>query len=83
MKETIGAVLKPLADFFFDLVMLVPMEWVRGIFLGLLALLALWVLNLPEQKPETEDGRPLPFWRDLRLTAVGLLALQSVFYIIF
>ena len=72
--------LKPAADGLFALAMAVPMSVVRLIFLGVFALLALWVLILPPQLPE--NGRQEVF-SDLRVFALIVLIVQSLFYIIF
>ena len=81
MRQWLGEALKPVAEWFFNLVMAVPMGVVRGIFIGILVVVALWVLTLHRQVPETEE-KP-PFYKDLRWMALGILALQTVLYLIF
>ena len=53
------------------------------IFLGILAVLAIWALTLPPQRPEPEEGKKVSWLSDLRFFAVGLLLLQSICYLIF
>lgn len=83
MKERLAASLEPLADWLLALVLKVPLPVVRLIFLGVLAVLAVWVLSLPAQRAVDEKGRTKSVLTDLRLMAIGLLLLQSVFYLIF
>lgn len=80
MRESVAAIIKPMADFFLSLVTILPMWSVRIIFLALLALVAIWVFTLPRQLPE---GREKGFFSDLRVMAFGILLLQSLFYIIY
>jgi hypothetical protein len=83
MGDWLAELLKPLAEWIFVLVMSVPLGVVRLIFLGILAALALWAISLPPQRPEPVEGRKPSLLSDLRLFAVGLLLLQSIFYLIF
>ena len=83
MRDWLAQQLKPLADWLLALVLKVPLPAVRLIFLGLLAALAVWALTLPPQRPEGEAGKNSTILSDLRLFAVGLLLLQSIFYLIF
>ncbi|HUU27491.1 MAG TPA: hypothetical protein VM123_06735 [archaeon] len=83
MKEWLAEFLKPFADQMLSLVLSVPLPMVRWFFLGLLAILALWVISLPAQQPETKPEGLRAVFTDLRLFAVGLLLLQSIFYLIF
>ena len=81
MRQWLGETLKPVAEWFFNLVMAVPMWMVRSIFIGILVVVAVWVLTLHRQVPETEE-KP-PFYKDLRWMALGILALQTILYLIF
>jgi len=81
MRQWLGEALRPVADLLFALVMAVPMWMVRVIFLGILVVVAAWVLTLHRQVPEGED-KP-PFYKDLRWMALAILALQSILYLIF
>ena len=81
MRQWLGESLKPVADWCFALVMAVPMWMVRVIFLSILVAVAVWVLTLHRQMPESED-KP-PFYKDLRWMALGVLALQTILYLIF
>ena len=83
MGDWLAELLKPLAEWIFVLVMSVPLGVVRLIFLGILAALALWVLTLPSQSPEPVEGKKPSLLSDLRVFAIGLLLLQSIFYLIF
>lgn len=80
IKQWIADMLNPIAGSMFSLVMAVPMSVVRIIFIGVFAVLALWVLSMPGQYPE---GGRKKVWDDLRLFALGVLLLQSLFYLIF
>jgi hypothetical protein len=83
MKTLLIELLKPLAERLFALVVAVPLPVVRVFFLGILAVLAIWLLTLPAQRPLDESGQETGGWsKDLRLYGLGLLALQSIFYII-
>lgn len=82
IKQWIAEILNPVSDRLFSLVMAVPMSAVRCIFLGILALLALWVLTMPPQYPGEGEGKK-KIRNDLRLFALGILILQAFFYIIF
>ncbi len=81
MRQWLGETLKPTAEWCFNLVMTVPMWMVRSIFIGILVVVALWVLTLHRQVPETEEKSP--FYKDLRWMALGILALQTILYLIF
>lgn len=83
MEDWLSELLKPLADWMFVLVMSVPLGVVRLIFLGILVALAVWALTLPPQRPEPVEGKRSSWLSDLRLFAIGLLFLQSIFYLIF
>lgn len=83
MRDWLAELLKPLAEWLFVLVMSVPLSVVRLIFLGILAALAIWALTLPPQRPEPVEGKKDSWLSDLRFFAVGLLFLQSIFYLIF
>jgi len=83
MRDWLAELLKPFAELMFALVMSVPLSMVRLIFLGILAALAVWAITLPAQRPEPVEGRKQSLLSDLRLFAVGLLLLQSIFYLIF
>ena len=72
--------LNPIAGSLFSLVMAVPMSVVRIIFIGVLVVLALWVLSMPGQYPESGKKK---LREDLRLFALGVLLLQALLYLIF
>ena len=80
IKQWIANLLNPIANSLFSMVMAVPMSAVRIIFLGVFIVLALWVLSIPAQYPG--EGKK-KIWDDLRLFALGILILQSLFYLIF
>ena len=79
-RQWLGDTLKPVADLCFELVMAVPMWMVRSIFLGILVVVAVWVLTLHRQMPDADNP---PFYKDLRLMALGVLALQAILYLVF
>ncbi|MFC1542057.1 hypothetical protein ACFL50_06375 [Candidatus Latescibacterota bacterium] len=80
IKQWIASILNQIAHSLFELAMVIPMSVVRGIFLGIFALLAVWVITMPPQYPN--DGKR-NIWSDLRLFALIVLIVQSLFYIIF
>ena len=80
IKQWIADILNPIGNSLFSLVISIPMGVVRGIFLGILALLALWLLTLQAQYSDESKKK---IWTDLRLFALGVLILQSLFYLIF
>ena len=57
---------------------MLPMAAVRLLFLGVFATLIVWVLSLPPQHPDKGKVRR----SDLRYLALGVLALQMLFYLI-
>ncbi len=81
LKTFLIDLLKPFGDWMLDLVVAVPLPAVRFFFLGMLAVIALWILSLPVQREKDEDGNPKSWLTDLRVMGVGLLLLQSLFYI--
>ncbi len=81
IRQWLGEALKPVAEWFFALVTAVPMWMVRVIFISILVAVAIWVLTLRRQTPENEDS--LPFYKDLRWMALGVLTLQAILYLIF
>jgi len=83
MKEKLAEFLTPLADWLFSLILSVPLILVRIIFIGILAGLALWVFTLPAQQPRMDEKAKKSIFSDLRLFAFGVLALQTIFYLIF
>ncbi|MEA2062241.1 MAG: hypothetical protein U9P14_00960 [Gemmatimonadota bacterium] len=87
MRQWLGEALKPVAQWCFDLVMAVPMIWVRVIFISILVVVGIWVLTLKPQVPETgaEEGKTgkAPFYKDLRWMALGVLVLQVFCYLYF
>ena len=80
IKQWIADILNPIGNSLFSLVISIPMGVVRDIFLGILALLALWLLTLQAQYSDESRKK---IWTDLRLFALGVLILQSLFYLIF
>lgn len=83
VTEPLIKLLKPFADWVFSLVLAVPLPVVRFFFLGMLAVLVVWLFTLPAQRPLDENGEETGGWlSDLRVFGICLLALQSIFYII-
>ena len=80
IKQWIASMLNPIADGLFNLAMAIPMSVVRLIFLGVFGLLAVWVITMPPQQPD--DGHQ-NILSDLRVFALIVLVIQSIFYIIF
>ncbi|MBW7997315.1 MAG: hypothetical protein FVQ81_12240 [Candidatus Glassbacteria bacterium] len=82
LKTFLIDLLKPFAEWIFALVVAVPLPVVRFFFLGMLAVIALWVFSLPAQREKDEDGNDKSWYTDLRVMGIGLLVLQSICYII-
>ena len=80
IKEWIAGMLVPLGNSLLSIILAVPMSVVRIIFLGILGLLAIWIIRMPAQYPDSDRKGIL---NDLRLFAIGVLLLQSLFYLIF
>ena len=82
MKEWIAGIILPFANVVYNLVKALPMGFVRALVFGILAALAIWVISMPPQLPETDrDKRSLI--KDLRFFALAVIVLQSLLYIIF
>ncbi|MBN1996813.1 hypothetical protein JW935_04615 [candidate division KSB1 bacterium] len=72
--------LSSMVDFFFALVIAVPMPLVRLLFILILISIAVWIFFLPK---EIEEGKRKTWWNDLRYFALLVLFLQIILYIIF
>ena len=83
MKQWIGEILAPFSDMIYTLVMSIPLGAVRVLVFGILAALAVWVLMLPPQFPESTVRGKRTFIKDLRLYALAVIVLQALLYIIF
>jgi hypothetical protein len=81
MKTFLIDLLKPFAEWCYALVVAVPLPAVRIFFLGMLAALILWMLTLPVQRDKDKDGKNKAWYTDLRVMGIGLILLQSLFYI--
>jgi hypothetical protein len=83
MKERLISFLQPFAKSCFSLVDAIPLGIVALLFVAVLAVIALWVVTLKNEKPTCgAHGYPL-FWRDLRFWAICILVAQAAIYIIF
>ncbi len=84
LRNALISLLKPFAQFCFNLVKPVSSDQAILIYILVLAAIALWVMTLRQEKPKKEDwpGKILIF-HDLRLWAVLILVLQIGFYVIF
>jgi len=82
MKEWIAGIILPFADVMYNLVKSVPMGYVRALVFGILGALAIWVISMPPQLPETDRGKN-SLLKDIRFFAIAVLLLQSMLYIIF
>jgi hypothetical protein len=83
MKEMIVSTLKPVAKFCFELVNKVTPDMAIVIYVVLMALLALWVMTLKQEGVNQNGGGRYRFWQDLRTSAVVILVLQIIIYLIF
>jgi len=79
MKSWIVILLKAVGDLCYALIMAIPLEVVRGLFIGIFLLIALWLFLLPAQQPESGFVKR---FSDLRWFALGILLLQSAIYLI-
>ena len=80
MEQIITSILVPVGDMVLSLVTTVPVWAIRFLFIGLLALVCIWVFRLSPQVPESGKAGPLT---DLRYFAGLVLALQALCYIVF
>ena len=80
VKQWIADMLVPVGNSLLSIILVVPMSVVRLIFLGVLGLLAIWIIRMPSQYPDSDRKSILS---DLRIFAIGVLLLQSLFYLIF
>ena len=83
MKNIIGGLLAPFAETMFSMVSAVPLGVVRVLVFGILIALALWVIRMSPQMPETGEEKSYSIFRDLRFFAIGVLILQAALYILF
>ena len=83
MKQLIGDILAPLADFLFNLVVIVPISAVRVLVFVILAALAVWVICMPAQLPEGTARDKTTAFRDLRFFALAVIGLQAILYLMF
>ena len=82
IKGFLTDLLKPFAVVCYNAVVAVPLPLVRLFFLGMLAVLAFWMVTLPVQRPKDENGVPQGSWlSDLRVMGIALLLAQALFYI--
>ena len=83
MKEYLASFINPIGDFLLEIFLQIPMGVVFLIFMGLFALLAIWVISLPKQIPETAGRKGIKFLQDLRIAAIVILSLQALLYVLF
>lgn len=83
MKEYIASFINPIGNFLLDMFLQIPMEVVFLLFMFLLVLLAVWVHSLPKQLPAAAERVQKSCLQDLRITAVIILSLQGLLYILF
>jgi len=82
MRETIVSLIKPFADMCCRLLNAVPVNAAIAIFAGVLALLALWVITLKQEKKIEGRTGNLPIWRDLRTWAVLIIITQIMLLVL-
>jgi hypothetical protein len=83
MKNTIIALLKPVAEWCHDAVSGIPLWVAAGIYVLVLAVLAAWVLTLKRERAgEKGYSCPSVIFHDLRLWAVLVLFVQAIIYVI-
>jgi hypothetical protein len=75
MKELLVSLIKPFAQMCYKLANTVSPSVALGIFVGVVVLLALWVMTLKQEK-KRPDGTSYPIWRDLRAWAILILVAQ-------
>ncbi len=83
MKELIGNIFAPFAEFMFTAINAIPLGVVRGMFFGILLALAVWIITKPSQLPADGERSRQVWYNDVRLFAVFVLALQALLYIVF
>jgi len=84
LRNALISLFKPFAEFCFNLVKPISSDQAILIYIIVLAIVALWVSTLKQEKQKKEDwpGKVL-FFHDLRLWAVLILVLQIGFYVVF
>lgn len=75
MKELLVSLIKPFAQMCYRLANTVSPSVALAIFVGVVVLLALWVMTLKQEK-KRPDGTSYPIWRDLRAWAILILTAQ-------
>ena len=83
MKNVIAEMILPFAEVLYTIVFAIPLWAVRAFVFAILAALAVWILKMPPQLPETEKGAKQTKMIDLRFFALTVLALQALLYVIF
>jgi len=78
MKNWIMTLFEPVGTFCYDLIIDIPLDIVRGIYIAIFVLIALWLFRLPVQT----DSASKKLIRDLRWFALGILVLQSIIYVV-
>ncbi|MCB1229573.1 MAG: hypothetical protein KDN19_04875 [Verrucomicrobiae bacterium] len=66
-----------------ELMVAIPMPVVRGIFVGLLLLLLLWVLRLPRERVRPPAEVATGWSSNLKLWAAVALGIQALIYLVF
>ena len=83
MKDLIARLLIPFADTIHNILIAVPLVVVKAIVFGILLVLAVWVIRMSPQLPESEENKSHSLFQDLRLFAIAVILLQSLLYMLF
>jgi len=83
MKQIIVSILKPVAEFCFELVNKVTPNMALMIYVALMLLLGLWITTLKQEGICHDTGARYGYCRDMRTGAVIIIAIQIVIYLIF
>ncbi len=66
-----------------DLMIAIPMPVVRGLFVGLLLALLIWVVRLPRERVRPPGDLPAGPASNLKLWAAVALGIQALIYLVF
>ena len=83
MKQLIISILKPFAEFCFELVNKVTPDAALILYIVVMSLLTLWVMTLKQEAMRQDGKGRYKLWQDLRTAAVAIMVLQMIIYLVF
>lgn len=70
-------------DFIRENVALIPLSWVKAVFLAIPAVILIWVLFLPKSETTPHVDRPIRWDENLKFGATLALGFQILIYLFF